>query len=110
MCTSDETVVTTTSITTVSGSMRSAHSECRSPKLMKEKKVTRASCPAKPTSKKAYQDKTHAITRKVEVTSSAISDPAADGSCSGCSAWLSVCAPCGASGDGAPCAWSSGTS
>src|ERR1700684_667677 len=105
MWTSDETVVTTTSITAVSGSMRSAHSECRSPNVMKENNVMRASWPPKPTSKKAYQDNTHEITRNVEVVSSATSDPAADGSASECSSSWCVLeeAACGASGDGAAC-------
>ncbi len=61
--------MTTTSITAVSESMRSAHSECRSPKLMNENSVTRASWPAKPTSKKANQDSTQEITRNVVVMS-----------------------------------------
>ncbi len=82
MWTSDETVVTTTSITAVSGSMRSAHSECRSPEVMNENSVMRASWPPKPTSKKAYQDSTQEITRNVEVISSATSEPAAEGSAS----------------------------
>ena len=104
MCTSDDTVVTTTSIATVSVSMRSAHSECRSPKLMKENSVTRVSWPQKPTSIKAYHDSTQEMTRKVEVTSSASSEPAADGSCWGCSSWLPDIAACAVSGDGAACA------
>ena len=79
MWTSDDTVVTTTNITAVNESMRSAHSEWRSPKVMNEKRLMRASCPAKPTSKKAYHDSTHAMTRKVEVMSSAASEPAAEG-------------------------------
>src|ERR1700685_2934450 len=104
MCTSEEQVVTTTSIATVRVSIRSAHSECRSPKLMKENSVTRTSCPQKPTSKNAYHDNTQEMTRKVEVTSSARSEPAADGSCSGCSSWLPDSTAWAASGDGAACA------
>ncbi len=79
-------MVTTTSITAVSGSMRSAHSECRSPKVMKEKIGTRASWCATPTSKNANHDSTQEITRKVQVISSAASEPAAEGSACGASA------------------------
>jgi len=43
MCTSEEIVVTTTSITALSESMRSAHSDFRSPKLMNVKIGTRVS-------------------------------------------------------------------
>src|ERR1700761_7676668 len=106
MWTSDETVVTTTSITTVSESIRRNHSEWRSPKLMNEKNGTRASCPAKTTSKKAYHDSTQVMTRKVEVTSMAGSEPAAAGSCTSSWPCASSCvfanAAWAASGDGAP--------
>ncbi len=78
-------VVTTTSITAVKESMRSAHSECRSATLTYENSVTRTSCPSKPTSKNANHDSTQAITRNVEVTSMAGSEPAADGSWAWCS-------------------------
>src|ERR1700688_3161319 len=97
MWTSEEMVVTTTSITAVSESTRSAQSALRSAKVMNENIGTRASWPPKPTSKKAYQDSTQVITSSVEVISSAAREPAAAGatgssSCAPCSdgaAWLS---------------------
>src|SRR5580700_8129789 len=104
MCTSEEMVVTTTSITAVSESMRSAQSAFKSPKVMNENIGTRASWPPKPTSKKAYQDSTQAITSNVEVISSAAREPAAAGSvgsssCAPCSddvAWPWLSSACGA--------------
>src|ERR1700722_15199554 len=97
MWTSEEMVVTTTSITAVSESMRSAQSALRSPEVMNENIGTRTSWPPKPTSKKAYQDKTQVITSKVEVISSAGGEPGAAGS-----AGSSSCAPCS---DGAAWPW-----
>src|SRR5437588_12231409 len=101
MCTSDEMVVTTTSITAVKASIRSNHSEWRSPKVMNENNGTRVSWPASPTSNKANHDRTQEITRKVDVVSSASSDPAADGACSGSSTCVLAKAACGTSGAGA---------
>src|SRR5580698_8898522 len=77
MWTSEEMVVTTTSITAVNESMRSAQSAFRSPKVMNENIGTRASWPPMPTSKKAYQDSTQVITKSVEVISSAARVPVA---------------------------------
>src|SRR5438477_10077155 len=88
MCTSEEMVVTTTSITAVNVSIRSNHSEWRSPKVMNENSGTRASWPASPTSNKANHDRTQEITRKVDVVSSASSDPAAGVACSASSTWV----------------------
>src|SRR6516162_7023084 len=102
MWTSEEIVVTTTSITAVNPSMRSIHSECRSPNVMNVNSGTRASCRAKPTSNSAYHDNTQEMTRNVDVVSSARSDPAADGACSGSSAPVLANAACSACGDGAP--------
>src|SRR5580700_2055155 len=101
MCTSDEMVVTTTSITAVSESTRSAQSALRSAKVMNENICTRASWPPKPTSKKAYQDKTQAITSSVEVINSAAREPAAAGSVD-----ASSCARCN---DGVAWPWLSST-
>src|SRR5580700_10147440 len=70
-------VVTTTSITAVSESMRSAQSAFRSAKVMNENIGTRTSWPPKPTSKKAYQDSTQVITKNVEVINSAARQAAA---------------------------------
>src|SRR6516164_10701335 len=103
MCTSEEMVVTTTSITAVKESTRSIHPECRSANEIKENIGMRASWPAIPTSNKANQDSTQEITRNVEVVSSASSEPAADGACSGSSAWGSAKAACSACGAGAAC-------
>src|SRR5215467_5820952 len=99
MCTSEEMVVTTTSITAVKASTRSIHSECRSAKEINENIGMRASWPAIPTSNKANQDSTQEITRNVEVVSSARSEPAADGAWS--SAWILAKAECSACGTGA---------
>ena len=68
-------VVTTTSITAVSESMRSAQSTLRSPEVMKLNSVMRASCPSRPTSTKAKQDNTQEIARSVVVISSAACEP-----------------------------------
>src|ERR1700691_2546786 len=103
MWTSEDMVVTTTSITAVNGSMRSAHSECMSPEVMNEKIVMRASSPSNPTTKNAYHDSTQAMTRNVDVMSPAASEPAAAGSCSGSSACVCENAPCCVCGAGAPC-------
>src|SRR5262249_315609 len=98
MCTSEEMVVTTTSITAVNESMRSIHSEWRSAKEINENIAIRASGPAIPTSNKANQDSTQVIPRKVDVESSASCEPAAAGACSGASTWAlakAACSPCG---------------
>src|ERR1700682_1670741 len=90
-------VVTTTSITAVSESTRSAQSALRSAKVMNENIGTRTSWPPKPTSKKAYQDKTQVITSKVEVISSAAREPAAAGSVGASSwwdSWGTACEAC----------------
>src|SRR5215472_9333131 len=101
MCTSEEMVVTTTSITAVKASTRSIHSECRSAKEIKENIGMRASWPTIPTSNRANQDSTQEITRKVDVMSSESSEPAADGACSGASTSVLAKAACSACGAGA---------
>ncbi len=69
MWTSADTVLTTTSITTVSVSMRSAQSADRPPAWMKRSTGTVNTSPSpKATMKKAIHDSTAAITRKPEVT------------------------------------------
>ena len=69
MWTSADTVLTTTSITTVSVSMRNAQSTDSPPAWMKFRTGTvNASVSPKPTVKKATHDSTAEITRKPEVT------------------------------------------
>ena len=103
-------MVTTTSITAVSVSMRSAQSTLRLPEVMKLKTGMRASCSPKPTSKNAIQDSTQVNSSSEVVTISAARDPAAGGSVacsSSCEGWMTACSSCG---DGAARGRSSGTS
>src|SRR5918995_2907887 len=68
MCTSADTVLTTTSMTTVSVSIRSAQSACRLPDSMKRSTVVvKISVSLKPTLKKAHHDSNAQITRKPDV-------------------------------------------
>jgi hypothetical protein len=71
MCTRAETVLTTTSMTTVSVSMRSAQAACRSPESMKRITGTvKAWVSGKATVMKAIHDRTATITIRPEVTNS----------------------------------------
>src|SRR6185312_5049853 len=79
-------VLTTTSITAVSVSMRSDQSILRSPETIQGNTGTRASCAPKPTCTKAIQDRIIAIIRQVVVISSDVREPAAAGAWP-CSSW-----------------------
>jgi len=76
MCTSDETVLTTTSMTTVSVSTRKAQSTSRLPDWMKRSTGTvKASPSPMATEKKATQDRTAEITSRPDVTYSDAAAP-----------------------------------
>jgi hypothetical protein len=72
-------VVTTTSITAVSVSMRSAQSTFRSPESIQGNSAARVSWWANPTSAKANHDSSMEANRNTVVTSSAEREPAAGG-------------------------------
>jgi len=65
MCTRLETVVTTTSMTAVSVSIRRLHSATRSPETTHSNSVTRAVSPSSPTEKNAIQESTALMTRRM---------------------------------------------
>ena len=73
-------VLTTTSITAVSVSTRSAHDTCRSPELIQGNSAIRASWCMKPTSTSATQDSAADTNRSPVVISSAAREPCAGGS------------------------------
>ena len=80
-------VVTTTSITAVSVSTRSAQSTLRSPDAIQVMSCTRTSCP-NPTLTKAIQDRIIEVKSRTVVISSAEREPAAGAS----AAWACVVA------------------
>src|SRR5262249_34488376 len=100
-------VVTTTSITAVSASMRSAQSTFTSPAMIQGKSATRLSCWPNPASTKANHDSSMEANRKTVVTSSAEREPAAGCGCG--SPGETSRAADAAGGDGAPCAWLAST-
>jgi hypothetical protein len=73
-------VLTTTSITAVSVSTRSAHDTCRSPELIQGSSAIRTSWCMKPTSTSVTQDSAAEIIKRPVVISSAARDPCAGGS------------------------------
>src|ERR1700682_357432 len=96
--TKEEMVVTTTSMTTVSVSMRSAQSILRSPDVIQEKIAPWLSWWPNPTSAKGDQDSTIEANRNTVVTSSAAREPAAGGCGASGSPWdasRTACGPCG---------------
>ena len=102
-------MVTTTSMTTVSVSMRSAQSTLRSPDVIQEKIAPWLSWWPNPTSAKANQDSTIEANRNTVVTSSAAREPAACGCGMSGSPWDASRTACGPCGDGAARAWLSST-
>jgi hypothetical protein len=101
MWTSDDTVVTTTSITTVSVSMRNAQSTDSVPDENQLSTWTRsASLSPKPTVKNAIHERRAEMTRSPDVMTSAAREPAAAGSwscpsassCSSSGSWAWECA------------------
>ena len=80
-------VLTTTSITAVSVSTRSAHATCRSPELIQGNSAIRASWCMKPTSTSVTQDSAAEIISKSVVISSAAREPWAGGSETWWSSW-----------------------
>ncbi len=73
-------MLTTTSITAVSVSTRSAQETCRSPELIHGNSAIRASWCMKPTSTSATQDSAAETINRPVVISSAAREPAAAGS------------------------------
>ena len=81
-------VLTTTSITAVSVSTRSAHATCRSPELIQgNSAILTTSWCRKPTSTSATQDSAAETNRSPVVISSAARDPCAGGSETWWSSW-----------------------
>src|SRR5256714_11388563 len=90
-------VVTTTSITAVSVSMRSAHSTLRSPEAIQVSSGMRVSRPI-PALASATHARIMAKNTRLVVAASAMRDPEAAGCnpCgSACEAWMTACSPCG---------------
>ena len=70
MCTSADTVVTTTNITAVSVSMRNAQLMSSSPEVIQRSITTRAVSCSKPTRQNTIHDSTHETISRLVVTSS----------------------------------------